>query len=56
MKGDPPKTLEEVSAAVGRTRERGRQIQNQALTKLKILMETDGNVTLPTDNEDQSTF
>jgi len=56
LKGDPPKTLEEVSAAVGRTRERVRQIQNQALTKLKILMETDGNVTLPTDNEDQSTF
>ena len=54
LKGDPPKTLEEVSAAVGRTRERVRQIQNQALTKLKLLMETDGNLTLPdTDEEDE---
>jgi len=33
------KTLEEVSRIVGRTRERVRQIQNQALDKLKILME-----------------
>lgn len=32
------KTLEEVSRIVGRTRERVRQIQNQALNKLKILM------------------
>ena len=53
LKGDPPKTLEEVSAAVGRTRERVRQIQNQALTKLKLLMETDGNLTLPDEEEDE---
>ncbi len=33
------KTLEEVSMVIGRTRERVRQIQNQALDKLKILLE-----------------
>lgn len=33
-----PKTLEQVSEAVGRTRERVRQIQNQALAKLRRLM------------------
>ena len=33
-----PKTLEEVSQEIGRTRERVRQIQNQALTKLKSLL------------------
>ena len=38
---DPPKTLEEVSRHVGRTRERVRQIQNQALAKLKMLMGDD---------------
>ena len=32
------RTLEEVSQAIGRTRERVRQIQNQALTKLKTLL------------------
>ena len=30
-----PKTLEKVSAIIGRTRERVRQIQHQALMKLK---------------------
>ncbi|NOY82823.1 MAG: RNA polymerase sigma factor RpoD/SigA [Kiritimatiellaeota bacterium] len=38
LDGHPPKTLEEVSQAVGRTRERVRQIQNQALLKLKGLL------------------
>jgi len=38
-----PKTLEQVSAAVGRTRERVRQIQNQALTKLRSMLNEDGN-------------
>ena len=33
-----PKTLEEVSQAIGRTRERVRQIQNQALKKLRDWM------------------
>lgn len=33
-----PKTLEQVSEAVGRTRERVRQIQSQALAKLRRLM------------------
>ena len=33
-----PKTLEEVSQAIGRTRERVRQIQNQALKKLRDRM------------------
>jgi len=36
--GQEPKTLEEVSVMVGRTRERVRQIQNQALAKLKAAM------------------
>ncbi len=39
--GEKPKTLEEVSYHIGRTRERVRQIQNQALEKLKEMMQTD---------------
>ena len=39
LQGDKPKTLEEVSRAIGRTRERVRQIQNQALRKLRALLE-----------------
>jgi len=42
LDGERPKTLEEVSAAVGRTRERIRQIQNLAMTKLKMLMNESG--------------
>lgn len=42
LSGARIKTLEEVSQEIGRTRERVRQIQNQALVKLKILMEQDG--------------
>lgn len=38
LDGTRPKTLEEVSQEIGRTRERVRQIQNQALSKLKMLM------------------
>ena len=38
LDGRPPKTLEEVSQEIGRTRERVRQIQNQALTKLRSLL------------------
>lgn len=38
MNGSRPKTLEEVSQEIGRTRERVRQIQNQALSKLKNLL------------------
>ncbi len=38
LQGGRPKTLEEVSRAIGRTRERVRQIQNQALEKLKALL------------------
>ena len=41
LDGRPPKTLEEVSRHVGRTRERVRQIQNRALAKLKLLMGED---------------
>ena len=37
LDGNPPKTLEDVSAALGRTRERIRQIQRQALEKLNRL-------------------
>ena len=39
LQGDKPKTLEEVSRAIGRTRERVRQIQNQALEKLRALLD-----------------
>ncbi|HPY90173.1 MAG TPA: sigma factor-like helix-turn-helix DNA-binding protein, partial [Lentisphaeria bacterium] len=42
LNGDRPKTLEEVSQAIGRTRERVRQIQNQALDKLRSMLEEDG--------------
>ncbi len=35
----PPLTLEEVSQEIGRTRERVRQIQNQALLKLRMLLQ-----------------
>ena len=38
LRGARPLTLEEVSQEIGRTRERVRQIQNQALTKLKQLL------------------
>ncbi|NLZ61042.1 MAG: RNA polymerase sigma factor RpoD/SigA [Lentisphaerae bacterium] len=38
LQGGKPQTLEEVSRAIGRTRERVRQIQNQALDKLKVLL------------------
>lgn len=38
LDGKTAKTLEEVSQHIGRTRERVRQIQNQALAKLKDLM------------------
>ncbi len=38
LQGDKPKTLEEVSISIGRTRERVRQIQNQALEKLRSLL------------------
>jgi RNA polymerase primary sigma factor len=39
LDGSRPKTLEEVSRMIGRTRERVRQIQNQALKKLKRLID-----------------
>ncbi|MBR4667090.1 MAG: RNA polymerase sigma factor RpoD/SigA [Lentisphaeria bacterium] len=39
LDGTPPKTLEDVSRTIGRTRERVRQIQNQALTKLRELLQ-----------------
>jgi RNA polymerase primary sigma factor len=48
LQGDPPKTLEQVSAAIGRTRERVRQIQNQALVKLRTMLESDGTIAFAT--------
>lgn len=39
LDGSRPKTLEEVSRVIGRTRERVRQIQNQALKKLRQFIE-----------------
>ena len=41
LDGQPPKTLEEVSQHVRRTRERVRQIQNQVLARLKQMMNED---------------
>lgn len=38
LDGNPPQTLEEVSQVIGRTGERVRQIQNDALRKLKPFM------------------
>ena len=38
LRGGRALTLEEVSQEIGRTRERVRQIQNQALAKLKQLL------------------
>ena len=38
LDGRPPMTLEQVSAAIGRTRERVRQLQNSALKKLRRLL------------------
>lgn len=42
LNGERPRTLEEVSQTIGRTRERVRQIQNQALEKLRSLLEEEG--------------
>ena len=43
LNGERPRTLEEVSQTIGRTRERVRQIQNQALEKLRLMIEEDGS-------------
>jgi len=43
LRGGRTLTLEEVSQQIGRTRERVRQIQNQALTKLKQLLMDEAN-------------
>jgi len=51
LNGERPKTLEEVSKTIGRTRERVRQIQNQALDKLRSLLEEDGIIKLESMNE-----
>lgn len=45
LRGEEPKTLEEISDVIGRTRERIRQIQNNALNKLKKLMENEEGFT-----------
>jgi len=42
LSGERPRTLEEVSQTIGRTRERVRQIQNQALEKLRMMLEEEG--------------
>ena len=42
LNGERPRTLEEVSQTIGRTRERVRQIQNQALEKLRSMLEEEG--------------
>ncbi len=40
--GECPRTLDVVSQTIGRTRERVRQIQNQALEKLRTMLEQEG--------------
>jgi len=42
LNGKRPRTLEEVSQCIGRTRERVRQIQNQALEKLRMMLDEEG--------------
>ncbi len=55
LDGEVPRTLEEVSSQVGRTRERIRQIQNLAMAKLKMLMnETGSDVSTPHGAEGRS--
>jgi RNA polymerase primary sigma factor len=44
LDGNRPKTLEEVSAIIGRTRERVRQIQMHALKKLRCLLEDEDDL------------
>jgi RNA polymerase primary sigma factor len=44
LDGRPPKTLEEVSKIIGRTRERVRQIQKRALSKLRSQMRLDDEI------------
>lgn len=53
LEGYPRKTLEEVSEEIGRTRERVRQIQIQALRKLRALIEDDGKNAHETKDEQQ---
>lgn len=38
LRGDKPQTLDDISGQIGRTRERVRQLQNQALEKLRLMM------------------
>ena len=53
LRGGRALTLEEVSQQIGRTRERVRQIQNQALAKLKqLLMDEAGYSNTGVQNDD----
>ena len=53
LRGGRTLTLEEVSQQIGRTRERVRQIQNQALAKLKqLLMDEAGYANISSHDED----
>ncbi len=57
LEDNEPKTLEEVSQSIGRTRERVRQIQNQALDKLRQKLEQDNvleNLPRGVGSEDES--
>lgn len=44
LDGERPSTLEEVSSSVGRTRERIRQIQHQAMAKLRVVLNETGDI------------
>ncbi len=51
LDGKSPRTLEEVSKTIGRTRERVRQIQNRALTKLRHFIDTENqDIAFPEDS------
>ena len=52
LRGGRTLTLEEVSQQIGRTRERVRQIQNQALTKLKQLLMDEAGFVAPEKEND----
>ena len=52
LRGGRTLTLEEVSQQIGRTRERVRQIQNQALSKLKQLLMDEAGIAIPQDKKE----
>ena len=58
LDGNPPKTLDEVSKQIGRTRERVRQIQKKAINKLRayFIDERNRNTGVNSENENISVW